>query len=158
MGIFLFNRTNSAELVGKVGLFRSEGRAVTFTSYLVRMRSRRENNPEFLNLALNDPGFISAARREAVPSLHQSNLNPTRYGRLQVPLPLTEEQEAAVDFVDGKVLRVDSAIAGTKQEIVFLREYRTCLIADVVTGGLDVREAATGLPDLDSRAAEEDPK
>lgn len=73
-------------------------------------------------------------------------------------MPLTEEQEAAVDFVDGKVLRVDSAIAGTKQEIAFLREYRTCLIADVVTGGLDVREAATGLPDLDSLAAEEDPK
>ena len=156
-GDLLFNRTNSAELVGKVGLFRSDGRAVTFASYLVRMRSRRENNPEFLNLALNDAGFVSAARREAVPSLHQSNLNPSRYGRLQIPLPPTEEQETVVDFVDGKVLRVDSAITRTKQEIAFLREYRTCLIADVVTGKLDVREVVARLPDLDRLAVEDDP-
>ena len=82
----LFNRTNSSELVAKVGLFRSEGRPVTFASYLVRMRTRPENSPEFLNLLLNDAGFVAIARREAIPSLHQSNLNPTRYGRLKIPL------------------------------------------------------------------------
>ena len=70
----LFNRTNSAELVAKVGLFRSGGRPVTFASYLVRMRSRQENTPEFLNLLLNEVGFVTSARREAIPSLHQSNL------------------------------------------------------------------------------------
>ena len=156
-GDLLFNRTNSAELVGKVGLFRSERRAVTFASYLVRMRSRRENNPEFLNLALNDAGFGSAARREAVPSLHQSNLNPSRYGRLRIPLPPTEEQERVVDFVDGKVLGVDAAVTRTKQEITFLLEYRTCLIADVVTGKLDVREVVARLPDLGRLAVEDDP-
>jgi type I restriction enzyme S subunit len=32
-------------------------------------------------------------------------------------------------------------------EIILLREYRTSLIADVVTGKLDVREAAAGLPE-----------
>ena len=36
-----------------------------------------------------------------------------------------------------------------------LSEYRTRLIADVVTGKVDVREAATGLPDLEPPAAEE---
>jgi type I restriction enzyme, S subunit len=34
-------------------------------------------------------------------------------------------------------------------EIILLREYRTSLIADVVTGKLDVREAAAQLPDED---------
>ena len=33
------------------------------------------------------------------------------------------------------------------REVSLLREYRTRLIADVVTGKLDVREAAAGLPD-----------
>ena len=37
-----------------------------------------------------------------------------------------------------------------------LSEYRTRLIADVVTGKLDVREAAAGLPEVDPLAAEDD--
>ena len=55
----LFNRTNgSAELVGKVGLFRPHGRVATFASYLVRLRARPENRPEFLNSLLNDADFL----------------------------------------------------------------------------------------------------
>ena len=41
----LFNRTNSADLVAKVGLFRAHKRPATFASYLVRMRSRPETIP-----------------------------------------------------------------------------------------------------------------
>ena len=83
----LFNRTNSQELVGKVGLFEGHESPVTFASYLVRMRPSSSHEPEYLNMALNDTSFISRARREAIPSLHQSNLNPTRYGRIHIALP-----------------------------------------------------------------------
>jgi len=38
-------------------------------------------------------------------------------------------------------------IVASRHEIDLLREYRTRLIADVVTGKLDVREAAAQLPD-----------
>ena len=38
-------------------------------------------------------------------------------------------------------------ISRTEREIALVREYRTRLIADVVTGKLDVREAAKNLPD-----------
>ena len=41
----------------------------------------------------------------------------------------------------------NAAIARAHDEISLLREYRTCLIADVVTGKLDVREVAARLPD-----------
>ena len=43
-------------------------------------------------------------------------------------------------------LQFDAAIGHTEREIVLLREYRTRLITDVVTGKLDVREAARILP------------
>ncbi len=157
----LFNRTNSSELVAKVGLFRSEGRPVTFASYLVRMRTRPENSPEFLNLLLNDVGFVAIARREAIPSLHQSNLNPTRYGRLKIPLPPPSEQEAIFHGVTEGISGVNAAAVRTNREIDHLREYLTRLIADVVTGKLDVREAAAELPEEDApgdaeESAEED--
>jgi type I restriction enzyme, S subunit len=146
-GDLLFNRTNSPDLVGKVGLFRGSDSAVTFASYLVRMRPRPGNEPEYLNLVLNDVSITSIARREAIPSLHQSNLNPTRYGRLQITLPPTDEQRSILRYVNVATTDVERAIASAHREISLLREYGTRLLADVVTGKLDVRKAAVQLPD-----------
>ena len=152
----LFNRTNSADLVAKVGLFRSGEGPVTFASYLVRMRTREENNPEFLNFLLNDVGFLAAARREAIPSLHQSNLNPSRYGRLSIALPSSSEQHAILQSIEQTTSHIDAAVVRVDRQIERFREYRTRLIADVVTGKLDVREAAAGLPEVDPLADEFD--
>jgi len=146
-GDLLFNRTNSSELVGKVGLFTGGDSPVTFASYLVRMRPRQEHEPEYLNAALNDVSVLSIARREAIPSLHQSNLNPTRYGRLQVALPPLDEQRAILQGLKSKTSDLQRAIATAHRDISLLCEYRTRLIADVVTGKLDVREAAARLPE-----------
>ena len=55
---------------------------------------------------------------------------------------------AVVDYLDKATLReIDSAITRARRQIELLQEYRTRLIADVVTGKLDVREAAAQLPD-----------
>lgn len=45
------------------------------------------------------------------------------------------------------------AIARTELEIALMQEYRTRLTADIVTGKLDVREAAAKLPDLPTEEA-----
>ena len=42
---------------------------------------------------------------------------------------------------------MSDAITRTEREIALMQEYRTRLTADIVTGKLDVREAATKLPD-----------
>lgn len=143
----LFNRTNSAELVGKVGLLRDDSVQVTFASYLVRLRPKECNDPEFLNLLLNDSSVRSLARREAIPSLHQSNLNPTRYGRLHIALPPKAEQKDIAHLVAESTSELFKAIERSEQEIALLREFRTRLIADLVTGKVDVREAAKRLPE-----------
>ena len=54
---------------------------------------------------------------------------------------------ANVEYLDKATADIDSAIARARHEIALLNEYRTRLIADVVTGKLDVREAAPQLPD-----------
>ena len=146
-GDLLFNRTNSQELVGKVGLFVGHNSPVTFASYLVRMRPHPWHEPEYLNLALNATSFISRARREAIPSLHQSNLNPTRYGRIQIALPSKEEQRGILRTLQEETASLGAAITRARRQIELVQEYRTRLIADVVTGKLDVREAAARLPD-----------
>ena len=146
-GDLLFNRTNSQELVGKVGLFVGHHTPVTFASYLVRMRPHPSHEPEYLNMALNDASFISRARREAIPSLHQSNLNPTRFGRIHIALPPKEEQITILRTLREETESLGTIIARARRQIELVEEYRTRLIADVVTGKLDVREAAAQLPD-----------
>lgn len=77
----LFNRTNSPDLVGKVGIFRGHSTdRVSFASYLVRLRTNTVHSPEWLNYLLNSSHFWAFARSHALISLHQANLNSTRYG------------------------------------------------------------------------------
>ncbi len=49
--------------------------------------------------------------------------------------------------LDIELSGLNTAISRLEREIELLREYRTRLVADVVTGKLDVREAAARLPD-----------
>ncbi len=64
-----------------------------------------------------------------------------------IPLPPLPEQNAIVEYLDTQTTKIDTAIAATRREIELLREYRTRLIADVVTGKVDVREVAARLPE-----------
>ena len=64
-----------------------------------------------------------------------------------VPLLPLPEQAAIVSFLDRATADLDAATTSAQRETSLIREYHTCLIADVVTGKLDVREAAAGLPD-----------
>lgn len=68
---------------------------------------------------------------------------------IHVALPSRKEQEKIVVELGERLSKVNAVIGSTEHEIALLREYRTRLIADVVTGKLDVREAAASLPDED---------
>ncbi len=65
---------------------------------------------------------------------------------LRVPVPSFDEQNAIVRAVVEKTDSISRSADQIDREIALLREYRTRLIADVVTGKLDVREAAARLP------------
>ena len=67
--------------------------------------------------------------------------------RLPVVFPPLDEQRKIVEQVAILTRREDAAISRLEREIELLREYRTRLVADVVTGKLDVREVAARLPE-----------
>ncbi|MDQ2842384.1 MAG: restriction endonuclease subunit S [Acidobacteriota bacterium] len=62
-----------------------------------------------------------------------------QFKRLVVPFPSFEEQKRIVLQVDAETSSLNSAISRISSEVDILLEYRTCLIADVVTGKFDVR-------------------
>ena len=81
-------------------------------------------------------------RDSAVPGLDREDT----YQRPGV-LPPLSEQAAIVSFLDRTTAALDAATTSAQRETSLLREYHTRLIADVVTGKFDVREAAARLPD-----------
>lgn len=86
----------------------------------------------------------------------QLNLNTETVGGIRVPWPDPTEQERIVAHLDRELGTFDVALSRLEREIDLLREYRTRLVADVVTGKLDVRKAALGLPEDAAPASLED--
>ena len=73
---------------------------------------------------------------------------------VQVPVPSIDEQSKIASYLDLETKDLTTAIARYEREITLLREYRTRLTADVVTGKLDIRAAAAQLPDPEQALAE----
>jgi type I restriction enzyme S subunit len=70
-----------------------------------------------------------------------------RLGAIHVALPPIREQEAILSGLAEELSGINTTTSRLESEIELLREYRTRLVTDVVTGKLDVREAAARLPD-----------
>lgn len=77
-----------------------------------------------------------------------TEISTSKFGIVSIPLPPILEQAAIVRFLDEATAGITSGKDRAHREIALLREYRTRLIADVVTGKLDVREAAVCLPEV----------
>ena len=56
-----------------------------------------------------------------------------------IGIPTIEEQIKIVDFLDIETIRIDSLTSKMEKEIELLKEYKTALISEVVTGKVDVR-------------------
>lgn len=72
-----------------------------------------------------------------------ADLWTTRYSEMKniiIPVPPIEEQIAIVDYINAKTSKIDSLIADLTAQIEKLKEYKQRLIADVVTGQIDVRK------------------
>lgn len=114
---------------------------MTFASYLVRLRLNHRASPEFFNYVANSGGFLGFARRLAIPSVQQSNLNSTRYGRLWIPLPPLDEQHQIVDALDSMSKDVRATQSVLRKQIDTLTAYRKSLIHECVTGQRRIGEA-----------------
>ena len=84
--------------------------------------------------------------REA-PVNTQGNLNVDRIGSRIVAIPPLREQADIVKCLDRAIADTDAAIGRARRQIELVEEYRIRLVADVVTGKLNVREAAAQLPE-----------
>lgn len=88
-GDILFNRTNSAELVGKTSIYSGqlEYDHITYASYLIRIRiDRKKIIPEYLNYWMNSPDALIVKNKLKNQQVGQANINGTKLKNIKFPL------------------------------------------------------------------------
>ena len=115
----------------------ANGDLICSTGFAV-LTPKRETIPGFVGYVVQSDGFTDQVSTESVgiayPAIAESQL-----GRLQVCVPPPDEQAAIAAHLDQATAETDAAIARARRQIELMQEYRTRLIADVVTGKMDVR-------------------
>ena len=131
-------------------LFCSRLSGVVSPDYSV-FAARSPVDMEYLGNLLRTVTYKTHFRRESTGlgtgSAGFLRLYDDRLLETPVPLPPLEEQSTLLVSLSEITASLCRAIGRQHEEIALLREYRTRLIADVVTGKLDVRAAAARLPD-----------
>ena len=139
-GDLLYNRTNSLDLIGKVGMFLgNDGIPFSFASYLVRLRTDNESMPEYFAYLLNTEGVLKIARANAFVAIGQCNLKSDPLLRITVAIPPRQEQVAIVEHLNTAIAKLDTFTATAARVIELLQERRTGLISAALTGQIDVR-------------------
>ncbi len=103
---------------------------------------------EFFHIALRSKAYVPFFTQASDGvRVGQWDLAESRMKEISFFFPPDDEQLAIVQHVKDHTVDISAVIGRLEREIALLREYRTRLVADVVTGKLDVREAAKDLPD-----------
>ncbi|MBY4897224.1 restriction endonuclease subunit S [Cupriavidus sp. AU9028] len=135
-GDVLFNRTNSQEWVGKVGIYRTDAPAV-FASYLIRLHPDvAQVDNYYLGQLLNSYNAQCRIKRFATPGVQQVNINAKNLGKVLIPVPvgstaLDEQREiaAVLEAADERSRSYAPVIAA-------LSQLKKSLMHDLLTGSV----------------------
>lgn len=107
-------------------------------------------DPHFLGRVMRTPQFAKEAERWSYGiNSDMWSLRPQHFKLIEFAVPPLEEQREIARRIGERTAAIDAAMDAVNAEVALLKEYRTRLISDVVTGKIDVREEAAKLPDID---------
>jgi type I restriction enzyme S subunit len=140
-GDLLFNRTNSAELVGKSAVFTSHEH-MTFASYLIRVRLTDRCDPRWAALVINGPPgreYIASVRTQQVG---QANVNGSKLAAMPIPLPSAAEQRRIVAEVEARLSALDALRASIQRAQRRSASLRAAVLAKAFRGELVPQDPA----------------
>ncbi len=121
----LFNRTNSAELVGKTAIYKGERPAI-FAGYLIRInRIETSVDAYYLTYYLNSKDAKSYGNKVRSFGVNQSNINGTKLKTYPFPLPPLEEQQQIVREIESRLSvcdKIEETITNSLKQAEALRQ------------------------------------
>lgn len=124
-GDVLFNRTNSAEWVGKTAQYKGERPAI-FAGYLIRInRIETLIDANFLTYYMNTHAAKQYGNTVRSFGVNQSNINGTKLKTYPIPLPSLKEQQLIVSELESKLTvcdKIEETISQSLQQAETLRQ------------------------------------
>jgi restriction endonuclease S subunit len=141
-GDILFNRTNSQDLVGKVGMYRSDTPSV-FASYLIRLKTdAKQVDNYYLGQLLDSYDAQCRIKRYATPGVQQVNINATNLGKVLIPLPPGEEGLQEQREIATVLEHADETIRAYGPRLDALLELKRALMYELLTGQVRLEDPA----------------
>ena len=103
------------------------------------LRSRECVLPKYLASLLISDLFISLVDGSTYGA-KMPRANWEFISNIQVAFPPLEEQSEIINFIESRTTKIDETIGEINLQLQKLKEYKTALISEVVTGKVDVRE------------------
>lgn len=95
---------------------------------------------QYFKWLLKSKSYIKALQGTSEFIRDGQDLRYSNFVKVDLPLIPLDEQKAIAEYITAEVAKIDNALPTFQKEIELLREYRTRLIFDVVTGQIDVRD------------------
>jgi type I restriction enzyme S subunit len=136
-GDILFNRTNSAELVGKTAVYEKWHRSAVFASYLIRVRvDGRISEPHFLAFYINSEYGRHYIASVASQQVGQANVNGTKLSMMPIPLPPLNEQCELVGMIEYYLSKADKTEEFVGRTLNYAEKLRHSILRDAFRGKL----------------------
>jgi type I restriction enzyme S subunit len=135
-GDILFNRTNSAELVGKTAVYKGKPTPCSFASYLIRVRLAQGCAPDLLAHFINSVFGRAWIAQVVSQQVGQANVNGTKLQALAVPLPALAEQQQVVAEVERRLSVIDELEAAVDANLTRADRLRQSILARSFSGRL----------------------
>ena len=101
---------------------------------------RPDTAPKFVSYLARSDSFTNRVTAESIGIAYPA-ISESRLGSFPVCVPPMDEQAAIAAYLDEATAETDAAIVRARRQVELMQEYRTRLIADAVTGKMDVRHA-----------------
>ncbi|MGV8038855.1 MAG: restriction endonuclease subunit S [Thermoanaerobaculaceae bacterium] len=122
------------------------GVSLCISQRMMVFRIAAAHNSLFVMWQINCRHVYAQAASDLIGSA-APHVNVERIKNFWLAIPPHSEQDAVADWIATAIRPAETAIVQAQRQVALLRDYRTRLIADVVTGKVDVREAAARLPE-----------
>ena len=126
------------------GLERAWARGCIRSSYVV-LRATTEISCDYFGFLFKSTGYINALRSTADFIRDGQDLNFDNFCRVDLPFPPLDEQRRIGKALNKRIEAISRAIEKSRQEMALLSEFRQRLVADMVTGRIDVRQVPSDL-------------
>lgn len=130
------------------------------SAYVMLIPRKGKVYDEYFKWLLKSRQYIRALQGTADLVRDGQALRYANFAKVPLPIIPLNEQKRISDYIQAETDKIDKTIPGIIREIELLREYRTRLISDVVTGQLDVRGIEipdyTPVEDVDSENESEE--